>query len=370
MKPKSAMTALLLSFIPGLGHLYLNRMVRAVIYGIGFFGPAGLMFLLLLTGGYRHRGEFLGFLLVVALFFGVINMIDMVLAIVRGRVPALSVAPHAMQQEEGVMMVPPPQYNGNGGNDRFLTILLSFIPGLGHFQLGLMQRGLAFLIAFFGTLAMVIFVAVLTHRDGFLAFLCILPIVWLYCMFDSVQQLNKKQRGEELIDQTFFEDFQESREDGRKSKMIATFLSIVPGAGHMYLGLQKRGLQLMAAFLLLIYIMDVLRLSIFLFLIPILWFYSFFDALQQISKQGREELKDLPFVDWLMNHQKWVGIGLLVLGAYYLADEVILSALDRMFPKERISLLFHQYFQTFVVSVILIGGGLRLLVGSKNRKDG
>ncbi|MBE1447459.1 hypothetical protein [Paenibacillus sp. OAS669] len=363
MKPKSAMTALLLSFIPGMGHLYLNRLVRAVIYGIGFFGPVSLMFLLVLTGEYRRSGEFLAFLMGVAMFFGIVNMIDMVIAIARGRVPALAAAPS--NTEDGMLMVPQ-----HSGNDRFAAIVLSFIPGLGHFQLGLMQRGLAFLIAFFGTLAMVIFVAVLTHRDGFLAFLCILPIVWLYSMFDCVQQLNKKQRGEPLVDQTFFEDFQESREDGRKSKMIATFLSIVPGAGHMYLGLQKRGLQLMAAFLLLIYIMDVLRLSIFLFLIPILWFYSFFDALQQISKQGREELKDLPFVDWLMNHQKWVGIGLLVLGGYYLADEVILNALDRMFPKERISILFHQYFQTFVVSVILIGGGLRLLIGSKNRKDG
>ncbi|WP_282938725.1 hypothetical protein [Paenibacillus sp. RC67] len=363
MRPKSAMTALLLSFIPGMGHLYLNRVVRAFIYGIGFFGPVALMCLLVFAGGYRHRGDFLVFLMVVALFFAVINMIDMVIALVRGNVPALAVLP--TYTDDGMIMAPQ-----NNGNDRFLTIVLSFIPGLGHFQLGLMQRGLAFLIAFFGSLAMVIFVAVLTHRDGFLAFLCILPIIWLYSMFDSVQQLNRKQRGEELIDQTFFEDFQESREDGRKSKMIATFLSIVPGAGHMYLGLQKRGLQLMAAFLLLIYIMDVLRLSIFLFLIPILWFYSFFDALQQISKQGREELKDLPFVDWLVNHQKWVGIVLLALGGYYLADEVILSALDRMFPKERISMLFHQYFQTFVVSVILIGGGLRLLVGSKNRKDG
>ena len=33
-------------------------------------------------------------------------------------------------------------------SERFYTILLSFIPGLGHFQLGLMQRGLSFLIAF------------------------------------------------------------------------------------------------------------------------------------------------------------------------------------------------------------------------------
>lgn len=359
MQPKNPMTALLLSFIPGMGHLYLNRMFRAIIYGCGFFGPVLLMFLMVVTGEYRHSGDFLAFLMGVALFFGFINMVDMVITLIRGRVPSLTAH---IPTPDGIYAPPRPD------NDRFFTILLSVIPGLGHFQLGLMQRGLAFLIAFFGSFAMIVFIAVLTHQDGFLAFLGVMPIIWLYSMFDSIQQLNRKQRGEILIDQTFLEDFQESREDGKKSKMIATFLSIIPGAGHMYLGLQKRGLQLMAAFLFSIYIMDVLRLSLFLFLIPILWFYSFFDALQLISKQGREELKDLPFVDWLINHQKWVGIALLLLGLYYLADEVLLSALDRMFPKGRLSMLFHQYFQTFVVSVLLIGGGIRLLLGSKNRR--
>jgi hypothetical protein len=231
-----------------------------------------------------------------------------------------------------------------------------------------MQRGLTFLIAFFGSMVMIVFVSILTHQRGFIVFLGVLPIIWLYCMFDCVQQLNRKQRGEPLVDQTIFEDFQESRESGKKNKMIATLLSVFPGAGHMYLGLQKRGLQLMAAFLFCLYIMDVLRLSFFLFLIPILWFYSFFDALQQISKGDREELKDTPFVDWLINHQKWVGIVLLALGLYYLTDEIVLQALDRMYPKERISYLFHQYFQTFIVSVLLIGGGIRLLFGSKRKK--
>lgn len=60
-----------------------------------------------------------------------------------------------------------------------------------------------------------------------------------------------------------------------------------PGAGHMYLGLQRRGLQLMAAFLLSIYLLDLLRLSAFLFLVPIIWFYSFltlYSKLQSMEK--------------------------------------------------------------------------------------
>lgn len=64
-----------------------------------------------------------------------------------------------------------------------------------------------------------------------------------------MQQLNKKQLGEELVDRSILEDLEMKREVGKKSKSIATFLSIFPGAGHLYLGLQKRGIQLMAAFL-------------------------------------------------------------------------------------------------------------------------
>ena len=95
---------------------------------------------------------------------------------------------------------------------------------------------------------MVIFVTALSGRGEFMVFLLGLPIIWVYGFFDAVQQVNKKQRGEELIDRTIFEDFETRREDGKKSKAIATFLSIFPGAGHLYLGLQRRGIQLMAAF--------------------------------------------------------------------------------------------------------------------------
>jgi hypothetical protein len=357
----------MLSFIPGLGHLYLNRKWKAFFYGAGFFGPMFLIFILLVSGELRHSEEFAVFLLVIAFLSGLINLIDMVFGLVKSRGPAGEFVPPPYQQPLGPAYYGPQQ---NNDSERMFTVLLSFIPGLGHFQLGLMQRGLTFMITFFGAAVMIFFVALLTHQEGFFVFLGVLPIIWIYCMFDSIQQLNRKRQGEPLNDRTIFEDFQEHREYGKKNKMIATFLSVVPGAGHMYLGLQKRGLQLMAAFLFCVYIMDVLRLSFFLFLIPILWFYSFFDALQQISRQDREEeLKDTPFVDWLINHQKWVGIILLGLGLYYLTDEVLLRALDRLFPKERISMLFHQYFQTFAVSVILIGGGLRLMLGSKRKKD-
>lgn len=43
---KNGLIAFLLAFIPGVGHAYLNRKARAVLYGIGFFGVLGAGLLL------------------------------------------------------------------------------------------------------------------------------------------------------------------------------------------------------------------------------------------------------------------------------------------------------------------------------------
>lgn len=310
-----------------------------------------------------------------AIVWGV-NMLDILIsAITYGRKPAdmSSTVPYP----DGSMPMPPYPHSqpqppqARDSDERFRTILLSFIPGLGHFQLGLMNRGLTLLIGFFGSMTMILFVSFLANQDGFLVFFGALPIIWLYGMFDAIRLVNRKQQGETLNDRTILEDIDEHRESGRRSKVIATLLAIFPGAGHMYLGLQKRGLQLMAAFLFSIYILDVLRLSLFLFFVPILWFYSFFDALQQVTRysDGKEEMKDVPIVDWLVNQQKWIGVGLLLLGGFYLVDQFVLEMLDRMFPERNMGYWLRSYLQTFIVSALLIGGGLKLAFGKKNRKE-
>src|SRR5699024_1082765 len=150
-----------------------------------------------------------------------------------------------------------------------------------------------------------------------------LPVIWIYSFFDVMQQLGKKQAGENLTDRSILEDFEARREDGKKSKAIATFLSIFPGAGHLYLGLQRRGIPLMAAFLFSLCICDVLHLRFCLSSVPLIWFYSFFDGMQQASRIDKEPLEDTPVISYLVSNQKWVGIGLIVLGAYYLFTSIV-----------------------------------------------
>ncbi|WP_066071357.1 hypothetical protein [Neobacillus soli] len=355
---KSSTKALTLSLFPGLGHIYFGNMVRGVLYLLTVFGAAFITVLAV----FGHNGEFGVLTFFIGIFIYLVSFIDMGVQISKQK----KVLKAANSADLGAGS------QAAQDSERFYTIVLSFIPGLGHFQLGLMNRGVTLLATFLGLGIMVTFVTALSGRGEFLIFMAGLPIIWVYGFFDAVQQVNKKQRGEELVDRTIYEDLELRREDGKKSKAIATFLSIFPGAGHLYLGLQRRGIQLMAAFLFSIYILDVLRLGIFLFLIPIIWFYSFFDGMQKVSKYGDETVEDVPIIAYFLNHQKWVGIGLILMGLYYLSTNVILPAFSPMLNRLiNIDVMYwvQGYFQTGLVCVLLIGGGLKLLSGSKQKRE-
>ncbi|WP_152396895.1 hypothetical protein [Paenibacillus guangzhouensis] len=373
MQPyRSKGVAFFASFIPGLGHYYVGKKVRAVLYAMCFFGALGLGVL----GSIATSDDAPFAMGVVAAFIvGCINMLDMIIYLIR--TPYIpNTYGEQFLQEAGLGPYGP--YGPYGhvpptprqDSERFFTILLSFVPGLGHFYLGLMHRGLSFLIAFFGLGTMLVFVAAVTNQGGFAVFLGLLPIIWLYCMFDAVQAAHRKQQGDLLLDRTLFDDFDSFREDGRRSKMLAMVLSLLPGAGHMYLGLQRRGLQLMVGFLGSIYILDFMRLSLFFFFIPLIWCFSFFDTLQQLSRYSRGDLlSDTPVVRWLPSHNRWLGFGLILIGAYYMFDQIALPMLENYFPNRIIRYQVQQYFQTLVIALLFIGGGVKLLFGSRRQRS-
>jgi hypothetical protein len=353
---KNPTKALTLSLFPGLGHIYFGNMFRGILYLLTVLGLAFVTVIGLVTN--NQEVSIVTFML--GIFIYLISFIDM----------GVQVSKHKKALKTANPDVPQTQVSQD--SERFYTIVLSFIPGLGHFQIGLMTRGLTLLATFLGLGVMVIFVTALSNRSEFMVFMAALPIIWVYGFFDAVQQVNKKQRGEELVDRTIFEDFEMRREDGKKSKSIATFLAIFPGAGHLYLGLQRRGIQLMSAFLFSIYILDTLRLGIFLFLIPIIWFYSFFDAMQKVSRYGEETIEDVPIIAYFLNHQKWVGIGLVLMGLYYLVMNVFLPAFSPFLNRLiNIDVMYwvQGYLQTGLVCLLLIGGGIKLLSGSKQKRE-
>ncbi|MGE6574666.1 multi-tm2 domain protein [Paenibacillus xylanexedens] len=397
---RNKLLAFLLNLIPGLGFMYWGRAARAVIYPLLFFGTAVGSFML---AWMVDEKDLIIFGALGAVFFWGISMLDMIIVLLRapsareahyrGYGAPYGAPPHQGAAYQGAYMgqqgpteqmnedelhqhpggeyghpegpYGQPMYQKGSEGERFFTILLSFVPGLGHLHLGLLHRGLSFLMAFFGSFAMMVFVASITNESVFLMFLLILPVIWVYCMFDAVQHVHRKQAGEVLQDRTLFEELEMGRVAGRRSKVLATLLSAFPGAGHLYLGLQKRGMQLMFLFLGSIYVLDLLHLSVFLFMIPLIWFYSFFDGLQCSSRYGREPLVDQPiFKDWA-RHQRLIGFGIAALGLYYLTIRLVIPQLNELFPNAFMTYEIRSYLNTVIVSLLLIFGGLKLLFGKQ-----
>ncbi|MFC5451466.1 hypothetical protein [Paenibacillus aestuarii] len=372
---KSRLLALMLSIIPGMGHLYMHRTTRFLVYAGGCFGA---LFLFIIGVAAQLPKEPL---LLLALFGGLMwlaNGIDMIMFLLRLQ----PYHPHSAQpygQEypylPSDMPRPPDQPYWEAAptatsswaqqRERTRVILLSFVPGLGHYQLGMMQRGLTAMIAFFGVAILVFFITVLTHNEGFIAFLLALPVLWFYTMFDALKQLQVKQSGLEPIDNSIFDDFHLSDDYGRKNRTLATIIAIFPGAAHLYLNMNKRGIQLMASFLFAVYVLDMMRLSFFLFLIPLLWFYSFFDALQSIAKYENGTLTDKPLIENWTAHNKTIGILLVILGGYYAFKQIIMQLLYEFFPQSNYIHLVSNFGQTVIVALILIGAGFKLLLYRK-----
>ncbi|WP_216625961.1 hypothetical protein [Paenibacillus planticolens] len=367
MPNKSSLVAFLLSFIPGAGHLYMNRIFRALLYGAGFFGPLFLLFVGVAVVHAHDRSLIL--LLLFAALVGIANMVDMIIFLLRPQpyYGPQGAAPYGADPYTHTPSWEPNPYAAHAAaQERTRVMLLSFVPGLGHFQLGLMQRGLTAMVSFFGVAVLVFFITMMTHNNSFVAFLLAMPVLWFYTMFDALKQQERKQAGFELTDRSLFDDFHLGDDNGRKNRTLATIIAIFPGAAHLYLSMNKRGIQLMAIFLFSIYVLDVLRLSLFFFLIPILWFFSFFDALQSISKYENGTLVDKPIVEnWTAYHRS-IGFVLILLGGYYVFKEVIVQFLYQMFPNNYLYWI-NSFGQTLIVAVILIGGGIKLLFYRKMR---
>ncbi|MDD3173228.1 MAG: hypothetical protein PHF63_06160 [Herbinix sp.] len=64
----------------------------------------------------------------------------------------------------------------------------------------------------------------------------------------------------------------------KKSSFLTFCFSFLPGAGQMYMGFMKRGISLMSAFFLLIFLSSWLNLGPLMFVMPVIWFYAFFDT--------------------------------------------------------------------------------------------
>ncbi|GAA0727275.1 hypothetical protein GCM10008905_24690 [Clostridium malenominatum] len=140
-------------------------------------------------------------------------------------------------------------------------------------------------------------------------------------------------------------------------KFTALFFSLIPGAGHLYLGLQKKGLQIMIAFFGLIALVDWIHLPIAGMFIPIIWFYSIFDVRKALyNPQNYDDSLNLNLSFDFMN-VKYLGWFFIILGVAAIFDNVV-------FPLANIYIDWQtmRYVKSTIVSFIFIALGIKMLI--------
>ena len=167
----------------------------------------------------------------------------------------------------------------------------------------------------------------------------------------------------------------------RKSRILTFLFALWPGAGQMYLGYMKRGVSLMGVFCLLIAITGFLNLGILFFLLPVIWFYAFFDPLNLRSMSYEflpqddflfhlDSLSSGKVLKFFRQRHLLVGILLIVVGIYMLAELI----LPTMFYRFNIDLYpFFNALPTIVVAAAIIWLGIRLqryAQGNRGRLSG
>jgi TM2 domain-containing membrane protein YozV len=162
--------------------------------------------------------------------------------------------------------------------------------------------------------------------------------------------------------------------NGRSS--FLTFLTaLIPGVGYMYLGLVKKGIQILALYLLIEPVFSILGIGFLSAIVKIpIWFYTFFDTFTVANKIDRGEPvpdMDLIFNKYMKNGSQVVldreklgknfslivAIGLIVVGG--------IAILHNFSIGSPLYGLIRSFVSTYFIPVLFVLGGIYLLFKNK-----
>jgi hypothetical protein len=173
----------------------------------------------------------------------------------------------------------------------------------------------------------------------------------------------------------------------RKKNSFFTFIfSTMFGAGHMYMGFMKQGISIMTAAAIIIAAGSWVRIGTVFFALPVLWFYSFFDAINKMTMPERifQTLEDhymfIPSGDnvqlknLITKYEKAIAVILILIGGSILGENI----LD--FIAEQASIADNTGLADFISSlrwngsrllfaVVIIVIGVKMIIGKKNELD-
>lgn len=167
----------------------------------------------------------------------------------------------------------------------------------------------------------------------------------------------------------------------KKNKFWNFIISFMPGAGQMYQGFLKRGTSLMTMFFAEIFLANIINIDWFLFGLPVIWFYAFFDSLNtnDLSDEEFSKLEDaFLFTDssttFKISKSKFripAAVVLIMAGCYILLENVfymLRSVLGFGYDWWVTEVIF-DYFPRFVFAAVIILAGLYLIKGKKIQLD-
>lgn len=148
---------------------------------------------------------------------------------------------------------------------------------------------------------------------------------------------------------------------------VRFLLSIMPGIGHLYLGLPNRGLQFLLGTVLSAFVLDLLvpRSPLPGFLVAAAIFFSIFDAREaHLRMQQGLEVPDKGFVDVKQIQLQWnpryVGYALIGVGVLVLYNTTVSDLLRLLFPSNY--RLMESVIRGLTLGGVAIGAGVWMLM--------
>lgn len=163
----------------------------------------------------------------------------------------------------------------------------------------------------------------------------------------------------------------------RRSEFLTFLSALFPGIGYMYLGLLRKGIQILVLFLLIDPVFRMLGIGYLADIIQIpFWFYTFFDTFSVAHRIDKGEF--VPDSDFVFNkftkegqpygHEPGIPVmskNFWTVIAWVLIGVGALAILNKAFAGFELYDLIKSYISTYFVPVLFVAGGVYLLLRAK-----
>lgn len=164
-----------------------------------------------------------------------------------------------------------------------------------------------------------------------------------------------------------------------QKKGLWTFLfSLIPGAGELYMGFRKQGISIMAVFWGTIALATSLNMGFLLMVLPIIWFFSFFNVhnLKSLTEEEFYSLEDdfvihidaiIPDKQRFFRKYRTVIASVLILIGLSVIWNSMYGVLIYILPQFLVDAMYTigRLAPRILVAVVIIGIGIYMIVGKK-----